>query len=75
MRKGRHYAISPKCHVRSQRYTEVERRLLEGVAGGPDSVSAFIHDAAVDRAQQFADHGAHYDAVRDHIEDDEGAQA
>lgn len=47
----------PKSYVSSQRYTEAERRLLEGVAGGPGDVGAFIRDAAVDRAQQFADQG------------------
>lgn len=54
---GSQRVAEPRSFKSTQRYTEAERRLLEEVAGGRDAVGGFIRDAAVDRAQQFADAG------------------
>lgn len=52
---GSKRVVEPKSFISTQRYTEAQHRLIASVAG--EEVGAFIHDAAVDRAQQFADAG------------------
>lgn len=52
-KRGSQRVQDPKREVLSQRYSEGEKRLIESVAGG--EVGTFIHDAAVDRARQFAE--------------------